>query len=104
MSERREDKSGRVKYPHDGPCFGCHVCAPEKFILPGDIMDQAKTDTLRGVKIMMTPEEVIRRMKMADRALNGASNDAEHDALYALREWLSEVLEDPDRRAVNERR
>jgi hypothetical protein len=85
MSERREDQNGQ-------------------FILPGDILEEAKTDTIRGVKIQVTPEEVVRRMKMADRALNGDSNDAEHDALHDLREWLSEIFEDPDRRAVHERR
>lgn len=69
-------------------------------VLPDDVLGQAKTDTKRGVKIELTPEEVVRRMKEADEALNGDSNDAEHDSLYALREWLSEILEDPDRRKV----
>jgi hypothetical protein len=68
------------------------------YYLPQDIVAQAKTDTTRGVKIQVTPEELVRRCKAADRALNGDSNDAEHDALYELREWLSEVLEDPERR------
>lgn len=85
MSERRENDSGQ-------------------FILPADILDQAKTDTMRGVKITLTPDEVVRRIKQADRALNGDSNDAEHDALHDLREWLSEIFEDPDRRKANERR
>lgn len=72
----------------------------QQFVLPEDIFGQAKSDTIRGVKIELTPDEVVRRMKQADRALNGDSNDAEHDALYDLREWLSDVLEDPDRRKV----
>lgn len=70
----------------------------DQFALPSGVVDQAKTDTMRGVKIVLTPEEVVRRMKQADEALNGDSNDAEHDALYALREWLSDVFEDPERR------
>lgn len=85
MSERREDQNGQ-------------------FVLPVDIIEEAKSDTNRGVKIQVTPEEVVRRMKMADRALNGDSNDAEHDALRDLREWLSDIFEDPDRRAANARR
>jgi len=85
MSERREDQGGQ-------------------FMLPPDIADEAKIDTVRGVKIMVTPEEIVRRMKQADRALNGDSNDAEHDALYDLREWLSEIFEDPERRAADGRR
>lgn len=85
MTERWEDQKGQ-------------------FILPADIIDEAKSDTTRGVKIQVTPEEVVRRIKMADRALNGDSNDAEHDALHDLREWLSEIFEDPERRAANERR
>jgi chloramphenicol 3-O-phosphotransferase len=85
MSERREDKNGQ-------------------FTLPADIVEEAKSDTTRGVKIEVTPEEVVRRMKMADRALNGDSNDAEHDALSDLREWLSDVFEDPDRRVANGKR
>jgi hypothetical protein len=35
-------------------------------------------------------------MAKADKALNGTSNDAEHDALYEIREALSEAYEDPD--------
>lgn len=70
----------------------------QDYRLPQDTVDQAKTDTTRGVKIQITPEELIRRIKNADRALNGDSNDAEHDALYELREWLSDILEDPERR------
>ena len=34
----------------------------------------------------------------ADRALDGDSNDAEHDALYDLRETLAEMSTDPNRR------
>lgn len=85
MSERREDENG-------------------KFALPVDLQEEAKSDTVRGVKIMVTPEEIVRRMKQADRVLSGDSNDAEHDALYDLREWLSEIFEDPGRRAANGRR
>jgi hypothetical protein len=68
------------------------------YCLPQDTLAQAKTDTIRGVKIQVTPEELVQSIKRADKALNGDSNDAEHDALYELREWLSEVLEDPERR------
>lgn len=76
----------------------------DQFILPDDVIEQAKMDMMRGVKVTIDPQELVRRMKHADDALNGDSNDAEHDALYALRAWLSEILEDPDRRIVNARR
>lgn len=35
---------------------------------------------------------------IADRALDGESNDAEHDALYSIRETLAEYSTDPQRR------
>lgn len=76
----------------------------DQFALPADLQEEAKIDTARGVKIMVTPEEVVRRVKQADRALNGDSNDAEHDALCDLREWLSDMFEDPERRTATAER
>jgi len=37
-------------------------------------------------------------MVTADRALNGDSNDLEHNTLYEIHEKLSEIFEDPQRR------
>jgi len=70
----------------------------EEFALPNDVVEQASIDTLRNVKIEITPSELVDLMKDADQALNGDSNDEEHDALYRIRRWMSEVVEDPDRR------
>ena len=70
------------------------------YIIPTNVELRAHKMTEDGVKIQVTPIEIIRRIKEADVALNGTSNDAEHDALFRLREWLSEVYEDLDRRKL----
>jgi hypothetical protein len=72
----------------------------ERFRIPPDVIARANEDADDGVKIMLTPAAVVSAMCSADKALNGDSNDAEHDALYALREWLSEIFEDPSRRKM----
>lgn len=66
--------------------------------VPKAVKTKAARATKEGVKILVTPKELVERMSAADKALNGDSNDAEHDALFDLREWLSEVFEDPARR------
>lgn len=48
--------------------------------------------------VTVTRHELLRAIQAADRALDGVSNDAEHDALYDLREILSEWVEAPERR------
>lgn len=70
----------------------------DKFDLPNDVRSRAVRLTAAGVRIKVTPEEIVERMDEADKALNGDSNDAEHDVLYSLREWLSGIFEDPGRR------
>ena len=70
----------------------------DQFVLPDDVVRKARIDTRNGVRISISPEEVLTQIAMADRALNGDSNDSEHDVLCALREWLSDVYEDPEYR------
>jgi len=70
----------------------------EAFKIPEDIRRRAKKDAKLGVRIQMTPEEIVALMDEADKALNGDSNDAEHDALYSIREQLSGIFEEPSRR------
>ena len=70
----------------------------DKFTMPADIQARGLRDTISGIRIRVTPEELLAWMKRADKALNGDSNDAEHEALHDLREWLSGVYEDPERR------
>jgi hypothetical protein len=50
-------------------------------------------------QIVVTRHELLKLCIEADRALDGDSNDAEHDALCALRDRLSTFLEDPERRS-----
>jgi hypothetical protein len=69
-----------------------------EFTLPAGVITRAGRSTRLGAKIRVTPNEVVDKMRDADRALNGDSNDEEHDTLALLRDWLSEILEDPDRR------
>lgn len=42
--------------------------------------------------------ELNRLIDLADAALDGDSNDAEHDALYSIRESLADYTTDPYRR------
>jgi hypothetical protein len=44
-------------------------------------------------KIVVTAGELVALLNEADEALDGDSNDAEHDALYSIRESLSEIVE-----------
>lgn len=68
----------------------------DQFNMPADIIGRAEIFTDRGDRIMVKPNELIKQMRLIDKALNGDSNDAEHDALYHVREWLSDIYEDPD--------
>ena len=71
-----------------------------KFVLPRDIISRAKKATKAGEMVLITPLELTRLLQEMDAALNGDSNDEEHDALYEAREKLSEVLEDAKRRMI----
>jgi hypothetical protein len=72
----------------------------DQFVIPKGVVTKAKKDSAGGIMISVDPHEVVQRMQEADEALNGDSNDAEHDALVDLREWLSEIFEDTDRRTT----
>lgn len=74
----------------------------EQFHLPDDVVLKAKADTLSGVCVRVRPSELVSLMVEADVALNGSSNDAEHDALVSLRETLSTFFEDPSRRETGD--
>lgn len=69
----------------------------EHFELPNDIIGRAAIATKQGVRILLTPSEFIKQMRRADKALNVPSNAAARDALYELREWLSDVYEEEAR-------
>jgi hypothetical protein len=49
-------------------------------------------------RITVRRHELLELLIEADEALDGDSNDDEHDALYSLRESLAGFLEDPSRR------
>lgn len=65
----------------------------EGFVIPLDIRAKAIQETRDGLRLNVSPQELVEQMDRADQALNGDSNDAEHDALVAIREWLSDVFE-----------
>jgi hypothetical protein len=48
--------------------------------------------------IVLKSKELRALIGQADKALHGNSNDAEHDALYSIRERLAEFSQDPNRR------
>lgn len=50
------------------------------------------------VTILLTDLNTL--IDIADKALDGNSGDAEHDALYVIREALAEYSTDPTLRAV----
>lgn len=70
----------------------------ETLTLPQSIAHRASQDSLNGIRICIPPNLIIGAMTRADAALNGNSNDAEHDALQELRETLSEWYEDASNR------
>lgn len=70
----------------------------DQFTVPKEVEERAKMLTKAGVLISLNPKEVVNVMQTLDLALNGDSNDDEHDALYWVREWLSKAYEDPARR------
>ena len=69
----------------------------DQYTLPEDVRKRASEATRSGIKLKITPCELVALLDTADKALNGDSNDAEHDALYQIREVLSGTLEDPTR-------
>jgi hypothetical protein len=50
------------------------------------------------VKIVLTLEELNALIDKMDDALDGDSNDYEHDVLFQTRDELAEMSTDPDRR------
>lgn len=70
----------------------------DKFRIPKDIERRAVDLSRKGVRIRVSPLELISMMKLSDRALNTQSFDADHDALVEIRDRLSDIYEDPDRR------
>jgi len=70
----------------------------EKFRLSEDVRKKAIEATIKGHRILVEPLEMVVLMDTADRALNGDSCDAEHDALYLIREKLSAIFEGYERR------
>jgi hypothetical protein len=71
----------------------------DRYRLETAVRRKAKDDTKKGIKVHVTPDEIVQQLDVADKALNGDSNDAEHDALFAIREWMSELFESPRRRS-----
>ncbi|MGB8834095.1 MAG: hypothetical protein WCC95_18235 [Candidatus Sulfotelmatobacter sp.] len=51
-----------------------------------------------GIFVALSLAEVNALVDQADKALDGDSNDDEHDALYSIREQLAEMSTDPYRR------
>lgn len=60
-----------------------------QFNIPQDIRDLAKAQD----RIRVSASTLVALMDEADEALNGDSNDAEHDALFSIREQLSDLFE-----------
>lgn len=65
----------------------------DQYKLPSKVRRQAKEDAKKGLEIKVAPLELIEQIDKADKALNGDSNDDEHDALWEIREWIAAVLE-----------
>lgn len=63
-----------------------------QFNVPEDIRERAKSLP----RVAIRASTLIEMMDEADEALNGDSNDAEHDALFSLREQLSNLFEGGD--------
>ena len=70
------------------------------FVIAKSIVHRTKLAAIRGVRVKVKPSDLLDLIRSADRALNSGSNDAEHDALYAIRENLSEIFEDSARRTA----
>jgi hypothetical protein len=51
-----------------------------------------------GERVVIDLKELVALIDKADAALDGDSNDAEHDALYSIRETLAELSTDPNAR------
>lgn len=55
-------------------------------------------DSKLGAHLEIDLAELNALIDEADAALDGDSNDAEHDALYSIREKLAELSTDPNAR------
>ena len=51
-----------------------------------------------GEHVVLDLKDLNALIDQADAALDGDSNDAEHDALYSIREQLANLSQDPDAR------
>ena len=99
LNDWLEDAELGDEYRHDDEnCTITCIADENTMTIPDDIVARAKASK---DEIVVTPSELVALMQTADEALNGDSNDAEHDALYELREELSEIFEDPNRRRRN---
>jgi hypothetical protein len=54
--------------------------------------------TKKNQLVILSLPELNALIDSADKALDGDSNDAEHDALYSIREHLADMSSDPQRR------
>jgi len=52
--------------------------------------------------VLLSLDEINSLVDKADKALDGDSNDTEHDTLYLIREILADMSTDPDRRDSDE--
>lgn len=59
--------------------------------------EKANTDYAKGLHVRVGPDELVNMLDIADEALNGDSNDAEHDALFRIRTILSGIFENGNR-------
>lgn len=57
-----------------------------------DVRTKAKRDEKAGLHVNLGPLEIVEMIDTADKALNGDSNDDEHDALVEIRQYLSNIL------------
>lgn len=73
---------------------------PDQFFsMPKDIIKKAAKDTLGGITIKIKPSELIKAMMRMDRLIDQDTGDTDYDAMRVAREWMSDVFEDPSRRA-----
>jgi hypothetical protein len=60
-------------------------------------------EQIAKIKVTLLLEELNALIDRADQALDGNSNDDEHDALYLIREKLAGMSTDPERRYKDSR-
>lgn len=68
-----------------------------EFKVPAEVGHRACAATNAGVKITITPAEMLDRINELDQAMNVRDADLRYEALCYLRDWLSDVYEDPTR-------